>query len=79
MLTRKVTDFIKLEEGNISRKSALTVGSLLALVAGSAGVAHGGEGCFDYWYCKDCPYPQQCAYWCTDCDDWRTCSLSHCC
>jgi len=37
MLTRKVTDFIKLEEGNISKKSALTVGAVLAIAVGGTG------------------------------------------
>jgi len=87
MLTRKVTDFVKLEEGNISKKSALTVGSVLAIAAGSAGVAHAGWFTYEpppYTYAGDAK--ADCETYCKGtltCAVWHPCPqqevFSHCC
>ena len=45
MLKRKVMDFIKKENGSISKKSALTLGAILTIVGGSVGVSK-ADDCF---------------------------------
>ena len=66
MLTRKVTDFVRLEEGNISKKSALTVGSVLAIAAMSVSPAQAWPNCcwtHDPMY-PDCDFGPAELYWC---------------
>lgn len=55
-LSKKVTDFIKLEDGNVGRKSALVTGALLTstlLGVMLASPASAGEHC-DRWHWNHC-------------------------
>ena len=54
-LSRKVTDFIRLEEGNIGRRSAVVTGALLASTLLGATLTAQVEKA-EAWYNYGCPY-----------------------